>query len=141
MVQWLNTPALRLAPRVLRRRMLLQPHFHAPNALAAVATLPADVRAIAFDVDNTLAAPYAREFGDAARQAVAAAQARVGVHRVLLCSNHAGSSDDSADHARAAALEAALGAPVLRHGAKKPALAVVSASCRKRNAYDKTLLI
>ena len=126
MVQWFNWSALQLLGRALAHRRLLCADVRAPRLACALRHVPPRVAALLVDVDNTLARPYTAQTTE---RAAARARARLcaAVAPLWLCSNDAGSSDDVA-LAHAAALERALGVPVLHHCAKKPAAAVARAA-------------
>jgi phosphatidylglycerophosphatase GEP4 len=101
----------------------------------------AGLRAVVFDKDNTVTAPYATEvhgplqnaienciqvFGAVSRLVLRSfpleswpSRCATGADRVAVLSNSAGSSDDQG-FAEAGRFEEALGLPVIRHGAKKP---------------------
>lgn len=85
------------------------------DALAA-----AGFRGCIFDKDNTLTEPYRLELHPSAAAALADCTAAFD-GRVVLYSNSAGLEQFDPEGTEAAALEAALGVPVLRHREKKPA--------------------
>ena len=81
----------------------------------------AGFKAIAFDKDNTLTAPYESIIHPPFQNTIHQIQAEFGSTNIVLVSNSAGSADDaktSFDGAKR--LEAALGIPILKHGSKKP---------------------
>lgn len=121
MVQWLNVHGLAWAGRVLLRPSLAMPHVRA-RSLADVdfaALRQAGIRAVVLDKDNCITRPYAYQAEPLVADAWARCREVFGDQAVIL-SNSAGSADDPG-HAEAAAVEAALGARVVRHARKKPA--------------------
>jgi phosphatidylglycerophosphatase GEP4 len=132
--QLINVDGLKVLFDAIRHRHTM---LRARTELRSVALLDAEslraqfkIRAIVFDVDNTLTAPYAAgapngSVGDEVRRALRRCEAVFGADRVALLSNHAGSADD-VGHVRAGLLEQSLGAPVLRRrsGVQKPSAAL-----------------
>jgi phosphatidylglycerophosphatase GEP4 len=78
-----------------------------------------NIRAIVFDKDNTLTAPYALEIHPKASRGLDAAVAVFGRDQVAILSNSAGTKDDPG-YKDATEIEKALGIPVIRHNEKKP---------------------
>jgi phosphatidylglycerophosphatase GEP4 len=136
--QHLNTDALKsLFNAISHRNTLLRPRLQLPSLAALNPQTLHDefkIRAIIFDVDNTLTRPYSNAPADSALATLRRCDSIFGANRVALLSNHAGSADDIG-HVRAAALEQSLGARVLRRTSKaqKPNVAlgrcVVAALC------------
>lgn len=105
-------------------RGLVHPHLFVPAVRARDirhinfgAIYAAGYRAICFDKDNTLTAPYGKTVYPGLEGALR--EARQHFEHLAVVSNSAGSSDDR-DGLQAADLEASLGMPVIRHGVKKP---------------------
>ena len=73
-----------------------------------------------FDKDNTLTEPYQLELHPSAAAALQGCRAAFG-DAMVLYSNSAGLEQFDPEGTEAAALEAALGIPVMRHREKKPA--------------------
>ena len=101
---------------------LALPHLSVPDvaALDWAALKAAGFTGAVFDKDNTLTAPYSSSLTPAGAAAVAGAAAAWGPSGVALLSNSAGLAQFDPDGEEAAALEAALGVPVIRHSTKKP---------------------
>ncbi|KAI9506910.1 hypothetical protein GGI25_000060 [Coemansia spiralis] len=123
MVQWFNAAGVRSVIEVVTRPRLLLPHMVVPD----IRSLPLEVlqrrgiRFLVFDKDNCLTAPYSTHL----HPPFATAWLRCKTlfpGRILVVSNSAGTKDDHA-HSEAAAIERALGVPVLRHAVKKPGCA------------------
>jgi phosphatidylglycerophosphatase GEP4 len=122
MVQSLNTKALVTLASVIRRPSLLVPHVSVDNISQvdyAAMKERAGIRAIVFDKDNTLTAPYAMEIHPLAASGLETAKQVFGVDNVAIMSNSAGTLDDPNYH-DAQQIEAALGIAVIRHDEKKP---------------------
>ncbi|KAJ3096226.1 hypothetical protein HK100_005613 [Physocladia obscura] len=77
------------------------------------------IKAVCFDKDNTLTAPFATRIHPPFESAWKECIAVFGGENIVLVSNSAGGPDDR-DGIEAAAIETALGVRVLRHGEKKP---------------------
>lgn len=77
------------------------------------------IRAIIFDKDNTLTAPYALAIHPDASAGLEAAKEVFGSENVAIMSNSAGTLDDP-DYEDAKKIEEALGIAVIRHDEKKP---------------------
>eukprot|EP00047_Mylnosiga_fluctuans_P000739 m.201073 g.201073 ORF g.201073 m.201073 type:complete len:202 (-) comp10103_c0_seq11:299-904(-) len=118
--QWLNTAAVRLAGGLVRRPSLAVPHIAVQDIrqLDFPALHARGIRAVIFDKDNTLTAPYRDHVFAPLAPAYAACTAAF-PDRVFVVSNSAGSTDDVTG--AAAALARALGCRVLLHAHKKPA--------------------
>jgi len=101
---------------------LALPHLSVPDvaALDWAALKAAGFTGAVFDKDNTLTAPYSSRLTPAGAAAVAGAAAAWGPAGVALLSNSAGLAQYDPDGDEAAALEDALGVPVIRHATKKP---------------------
>lgn len=121
--QSFNSAGIALFARVaLTDQALALPHLSVADirwvdwgALAA-----AGFKGCVFDKDNTLTEPYQLRLHPHARDSLAACQHAFN-GRLVLYSNSAGLQQYDPDGNEAAALEAALGIPVLRHREKKPA--------------------
>ncbi|KAI8061705.1 mitochondrial PGP phosphatase-domain-containing protein [Gongronella butleri] len=77
------------------------------------------IKAIAFDKDNCLTAPYQHQIHPPFQEAWDRCKATFGADRVLIVSNSAGTLDDH-DGKEAKTVSEALGVHVLRHSIKKP---------------------
>ena len=77
------------------------------------------IKAVIFDKDNTLTAPYANTLHPKARPGLQAALDAFGPDNVAILSNSAGTNDDPG-FVDGRAIEEALGIAVIRHGEKKP---------------------
>ena len=78
-----------------------------------------NIRAVVFDKDNTLTAPYALEIHPLAQAGFQKALDTFGVQGVAILSNSAGTKDD-VDYQDAIQIEHSLHIPVIRHDEKKP---------------------
>mmetsp|Transcript_3804 Transcript_3804/g.9980 ORF Transcript_3804/g.9980 Transcript_3804/m.9980 type:complete len:262 (+) Transcript_3804:99-884(+) len=122
MVQSLNTKALAALAYVLRHPTLLVPHVSVSNVSELnyrAMKETAGVVAVVFDKDNTLTAPYASTVHEDACLGLQTAKEIFGVDKVAILSNSAGTLDDPG-YEDAAAIEVALGVPVIKHDDKKP---------------------
>ena len=110
--------------------MLMHQHHHPPPPCPRTAPQPKDVnyqalrdhcgiRAVIFDKDNTLTAPYENSLHPRARFGLQSALDAFGRSNVAILSNSAGTDDDP-DFVDGGAIEDALGVSVIRHGEKKP---------------------
>jgi phosphatidylglycerophosphatase GEP4 len=79
----------------------------------------AGIRAVIFDKDNTLTAPYADEIHPDASKGLEDAKKVFGPENVAIMSNSAGTRDDP-DYTDAKRIEETLGIAVIRHDEKKP---------------------
>jgi len=118
--QSLNMDAIRSLWRAFTNPSLLVPHMQCLN----VGEVPfeqlraAGIKAIVFDKDNTLTAPYSLKIHPVVAPAVQ--QCLSIFHKnAIIMSNSAGTLDDAL-YAEAQEIEAALGMHVLRHREKKP---------------------
>ena len=122
MVQSINTRALLALASVVRRPSLLVPHVALQNVSQLNYTALKDqcgIKAIVFDKDNTLTAPYGLLIHPDASQGLENAKSVFGVNRVAIMSNSAGTLDDP-EYEDAIRIEEALGIKVIRHNEKKP---------------------
>ena len=122
MVQSLNTKALLALASVVRRPSLLVPHVSLDNVSQLHYQALKDrcgIRAIVFDKDNTLTAPYGLDIHPDASEGLQAAKSVFGTENVAIMSNSAGTLDDP-DYEDAIRIEEALGIAVIRHNEKKP---------------------
>jgi phosphatidylglycerophosphatase GEP4 len=121
MVQSINTKALLTLASVVRRPSLMVPHVSLENvSQLSYAALKerCGIRAIIFDKDNTLTAPYGMAIHPDASQGLQDAKSVFG-ENVAIMSNSAGTLDDPG-YEDARRIEEALGIPVIRHDEKKP---------------------
>lgn len=122
MVQSLNTKALLTLASVVRRPALLSPHVAVETISQVNYTALKEhcgIRAIVFDKDNTLTAPYVNEIHPKAKEGFENALRIFGHDNVAIVSNSAGTLDDI-DYRDANEIEAALGIAVIHHNEKKP---------------------
>jgi phosphatidylglycerophosphatase GEP4 len=122
MVQSLNTKALLTLASVVRRPSLMVPHVSLHNVSQLNYTALKEscgVRAVVFDKDNTLTAPYGMTIHPDACRGLEDAKSVFGIANVAIMSNSAGTLDDP-DYEDAKRIEEALGIPVIRHDEKKP---------------------
>ncbi|KAJ3329597.1 hypothetical protein HDU76_007579 [Blyttiomyces sp. JEL0837] len=118
-----NWPGITAAFRVLAKPSLAIPHASVTDIRQVdFHGLRKDcgIRIIVFDKDNTLTAPYVDSLHPPFKKAWEECLEAFGPSNVLIVSNSAGTPDDK-DHVSATRIEQALGVPVLRHSAKKPA--------------------
>ena len=110
--------------------LLLNRAFFVPHVRAQTPALinykklhESGIRHIVFDKDNTLTAPYVREYfsSDIEDAILKECKEVFGEANVAIISNSAGSKDDK-DHAEAKIIEEILRLPVIRHELKKPAV-------------------
>lgn len=119
--QSVNVVAIRALWRVLCSPSLCVPQLR----VATVSDVNYDalratgVRAIVFDKDNTLTAPYAEKVHELCVKGLRQSIDVFGTDGVAVLSNSAGTRDD-ADFRMAEAFERCLGVPVIRHREKKP---------------------
>jgi phosphatidylglycerophosphatase GEP4 len=122
MVQALNTKALVTLASIVRRPGLMVPHVtvHTVSDLDYAAMKHhSGIRAVVFDKDNTLTAPYENVLHPAVVPGLKRAIDAFGRENVAILSNSAGTRDD-VDYKDAIEIEAALGIKVIRHDEKKP---------------------
>ena len=119
--QYWNSAGVAGAVEALRKPSLLLPHLSAPDVSALdFATLKRiGVRAVVFDKDNTLTAPYALNVHQRAAAGLERCLAGFGPENVAILSNSAGTHDDEG-YREAEEIERALGISVVRHYSKKP---------------------
>jgi phosphatidylglycerophosphatase GEP4 len=122
MVQSINTRALVTLASIVRRPGLLVPQIsvHTVSELNFTAMKEdSGIRAVVFDKDNTLTAPYENILHPAVVSGLERAIEAFGRSNVAILSNSAGTRDD-VDYIDAIEIEAALGIKVIRHNEKKP---------------------
>lgn len=122
MVQSLNTKALATLAYVLRHPTVLVPHVSVANVSELnykAMKERAGVKAVVFDKDNTLTAPYGMAIHKDAAKGLASAKEIFGVQNVAIMSNSAGTKDDPG-YEDAKQIEEALGIAVIKHDEKKP---------------------
>jgi phosphatidylglycerophosphatase GEP4 len=123
MVQSLNFKAMyTFATTVIRRPNLMIPHLSVQTisdidfvALKAYT----NIRAIAFDKDHTLTAPYVNDIHPLVKDGLKLCIDTFGRTNVAILSNSAGTMDDI-HYQNAIQIESSLGIPVIRHKTKKP---------------------
>lgn len=122
MVQSVNTKALMTLASVMRRPYLASPHVHVANISDLDFKAMRDrcgIRAVVFDKDNTLTAPYETVVHPLASAGLQNALNVFGYANVAILSNSAGTRDDP-DYKDALRIEKEMGIPVIRHDEKKP---------------------
>mmetsp|Transcript_5775 Transcript_5775/g.13849 ORF Transcript_5775/g.13849 Transcript_5775/m.13849 type:complete len:243 (-) Transcript_5775:464-1192(-) len=122
MVQSLNTKALATLAYVLRHPTILVPHVSVANVSELnyrAMKERAGVKAVVFDKDNTLTAPYGNVIHKDAAKGLESAKEIFGASNVAIMSNSAGTLDDP-EYKDAIEIEEALGIAVIRHDEKKP---------------------
>ena len=122
MVQSINTKALVTLATVIRRPSLLVPHVSVDNVSELnyqAMKERAGIKAVVFDKDNTLTAPYAMEIHPLASEGLEKAKQVFGAENVAIMSNSAGTRDDP-EYKDAKQIEEALGIAVIIHDEKKP---------------------
>lgn len=122
MVQSINTKALLTLASVVRRPYIAAPHVHVPTISQVDYQSMRDhcgIKAVVFDKDNTLTAPYATEIHEKAAAGLKNALDVFGHDNVAILSNSAGTKDDK-DYEDAIKIEQELGINVIRHDEKKP---------------------
>jgi len=121
MSQSFNSDAFRGTIDVLvRNQNLMVPHFTV-NTIAEISPqllYDQGVRAVVFDKDNTLTAPYINEIYTSLKPVVEQFREVFGENMAIL-SNSAGTKDD-VDYSDANEIESKLGIAVIRHDLKKP---------------------
>jgi len=121
MSQSFNSDAFRGTIDVLvRNQNLMVPHFTVNTITEISPQLLYDqgVRAVVFDKDNTLTAPYINEIFTTLKPVVEQFREVFGENMAIL-SNSAGTKDD-VDYSDANEIESKLGIAVIRHDLKKP---------------------
>ena len=121
-MQSINTKALFTLASVVRRPSLFVPHVALSNVSQLNYTALKEhcgVRAVIFDKDNTLTAPYGMEIHPDASRGLELAKSVFGSENVAIMSNSAGTLDDP-EYEDAIKIEEALGIAVIRHDEKKP---------------------
>lgn len=122
MVQSINTKALLTLASVVRRPYLASPHVHVPTISDVNYQSMRDhcgIKAIIFDKDNTITAPYETTVHERAAIGLQNALDVFGHDNVAILSNSAGTKDDK-DYEDAIKIEEELGINVIRHDEKKP---------------------
>merc|ERR1719223_2593949 len=122
MVQSVNVKALTTLASVIRRPYLASPHVFVPTVSDVNYQALRDhcgVKAVMFDKDNTLTAPYENDLHPRARVGLQAALDVFGRENVAILSNSAGTDDDPG-FADGKEIEEALGIAVIKHSDKKP---------------------
>ena len=122
MVQSLNTKALATLAYVLRHPTILVPHVSVANVSELnyrAMKEHAGVKAVVFDKDNTLTAPYGMGVHRDAVKGLESAKEVFGSQNVAIMSNSAGTKDDPG-YEDAKMIEEALGIAVIKHDEKKP---------------------
>jgi phosphatidylglycerophosphatase GEP4 len=123
MVQSINTKAIWTLATIVRRPSLLVPQL----SVATVSDIDYvalrekhGIRAVVYDKDHTLTAPYVDDrIHPAAQRGLSQAEAVFGRSNIAILSNSAG-TDDDVDHVAARTIEASLHIAVIRHAEKKP---------------------
>lgn len=122
MVQSINTKAIFSLASVVRRPSLLVPHVAVKNVSKLDYTAlkqQCGIRAIVFDKDNTLTAPYGMSIHPDAAAGFESAMSTFGSDGIAILSNSAGTLDDP-EYKDAISIEEALDISVIRHDEKKP---------------------
>lgn len=122
MVQSFNTKALLTLASVVRRPSLLVPHVSLENVSQlnySALKERCGIRAVIFDKDNTLTAPYGMSIHPDASSGLEDAKSVFGDNNVAIMSNSAGTLDDP-EFEDAKNIEESLGVAVIRHTEKKP---------------------
>ncbi|KAI9098810.1 mitochondrial PGP phosphatase [Phlyctochytrium arcticum] len=122
MVQSFNWAGVSSLGTLLLRPSLLIPHLTVPDVshINFYALRNAGIRALVFDKDNTLTAPYVDHVHSSLEKSWSKCKKSMGKENLVVVSNSAGTEDDPG-YAKAKLVEEALGVPVLRHREKKPA--------------------
>mmetsp|Transcript_16104 Transcript_16104/g.20431 ORF Transcript_16104/g.20431 Transcript_16104/m.20431 type:complete len:250 (+) Transcript_16104:127-876(+) len=122
MVQSINTKAILTLASVVRRPYLASPHIHVDTISEVNYQSMRDfcgIKAVIFDKDNTLTAPYDVTIHEKAALGLSRALDVFGHDNVAILSNSAGTKDDQ-DYEDAIKIEKELGINVIRHDEKKP---------------------
>eukprot|EP00584_Thalassiosira_punctigera_P012824 CAMPEP_0172552014 /NCGR_PEP_ID=MMETSP1067-20121228/43096_1 /TAXON_ID=265564 ORGANISM="Thalassiosira punctigera, Strain Tpunct2005C2" /NCGR_SAMPLE_ID=MMETSP1067 /ASSEMBLY_ACC=CAM_ASM_000444 /LENGTH=237 /DNA_ID=CAMNT_0013339917 /DNA_START=58 /DNA_END=771 /DNA_ORIENTATION=- len=122
MVQSVNIKALTTLASVVRRPYLAAPHVFLPTV--SDVNYPAlrdhcGIKAVIFDKDNTLTAPYENSLHPRAKFGLQSALDTFGIANVAIVSNSAGTDDDPG-FVDGKEIEDALGIAVVKHREKKP---------------------
>jgi len=121
-VQSINIKAITTLASVVRRPYLASPHIHVGTISEIDFTAMRDkcgIRAVVFDKDNTLTAPYDLSTHPKASVGLKHALDAFGSDQVAILSNSAGTKDDPGyEHAKE--IERDMGISVIRHDEKKP---------------------
>ncbi|KAJ1923428.1 hypothetical protein IWQ60_005896 [Tieghemiomyces parasiticus] len=117
-----NWQGIKTVASCLHRPSLLVPHRVVPDirAIDFAQLKAAGVRAIGFDKDNCLTAPYQTKLHGPFEDAWARCRAAFDDGHIVIVSNSAGTEADDPGYRQAADIERHLGVPVLRHPLKKP---------------------
>ncbi|KAJ3417357.1 hypothetical protein HDV05_004822 [Chytridiales sp. JEL 0842] len=117
-----NVPGILATFHLLVNPSLAVPHLTVPDIrhIPFKRLRETGLKAIVFDKDNTLTAPYVNEIHPPFQEAWKDCLRTFGRENVLIVSNSAGTPDD-VDYKHAKIVEEALDVPVLRHAEKKPA--------------------
>jgi len=121
MVQTINTKAIWTLASVMKRPSLMVPQVSV-GSVSEIDYAPLrrkGIRAVLFDKDNTLTAPYDDNIHERAEEGIKRAIDVFGIANVAIFSNSAGTRDD-VGHEGAKRIERSLGLPVIRHDEKKP---------------------
>eukprot|EP00578_Thalassiosira_sp_NH16_P018695 CAMPEP_0181083334 /NCGR_PEP_ID=MMETSP1071-20121207/4102_1 /TAXON_ID=35127 /ORGANISM="Thalassiosira sp., Strain NH16" /LENGTH=237 /DNA_ID=CAMNT_0023164985 /DNA_START=33 /DNA_END=746 /DNA_ORIENTATION=- len=122
MVQSVNMKALTTLASVVRRPYLMAPHVFVPNISDVNYQALRDhcgIKAVMFDKDNTLTAPYENSLHPLAKFGLQSALDTFGRDNVAILSNSAGTNDDPG-FVDGKEIEEALGIAVIKHSEKKP---------------------
>lgn len=122
MVQSINIKAITTLATVIRRPYIIAPHVHVANISEIDFPKMRDncgIKAVIFDKDNTLTAPYENRIHPDASVGLQNALKTFGPNNVAILSNSAGTNDD-VDFEDAKQIESDLGISVIRHSEKKP---------------------
>lgn len=123
MVQSLNLSGIANAFRIIWNPSLAMPHIIV-NDIRGIhyANLKkiGNIKAIGFDKDNCLTAPYVSTIHSPFKEAWDTCKETFTKEKVVIVSNSAGTNDD-VDYKEAGHLEKSLGVTVLKHKEKKPA--------------------
>mmetsp|Transcript_24685 Transcript_24685/g.53247 ORF Transcript_24685/g.53247 Transcript_24685/m.53247 type:complete len:238 (-) Transcript_24685:424-1137(-) len=122
MVQSVNLKALSTLASVVRRPYLAAPHVFLPTVSDMSYEALRDhcgIKAVIFDKDNTLTAPYENSLHPRAKFGLQSALDTFGTANVAILSNSAGTDDDPG-FVDGKEIEEALGIAVIQHSEKKP---------------------
>jgi phosphatidylglycerophosphatase GEP4 len=122
MVQSINGKAIWTLATIARRPSLLVPQLSV-DTVSDIDYMALrhhhGIRAVVFDKDHTLTAPYDQTLHPSARRGLEQADAVFGRRYLAILSNSAG-TDDDVGHMDAQAIETSLQLAVIRHKEKKP---------------------